>query len=694
MPGRITFDEALASNQAETSTAVVPKRITFDEAIAVNEATARAPARNPSGTPVVGKGEELRPGVFNPDGSFTPPQVLKAPLPADESRFGLALKSEIPADEGTRLRVLSESLFPGDPDGINRVGIRNGAPVYVNDEGQLQYVSGGFSRIGAKVAASTPEIAGSLIGSFVGGPSAPVAGPAIGGAVGKAAKRGLSALLLDEPVTPGGVAKEVAIEGGINAVAGKLGALGTNAFNRGKFIEPGSFDARTLREAEQLIRRVRDTTGIELDLAQATGNRYLLELRDYASKYPGKTSDIFQIRDAANAGQFDVVTNKVLDLVSQPIPAGIAGANAVNAAQGVIRGARREVSDAVRPLYERAYASVPEITEPQLLNYLKLPYFDQAFKSGQKIAKLEGVALQEGQRPDLRSFDYLKQGLDDVIQKLTDKGARKEAAALIQRKNEFVEQLDQLSGDAYNIARQAYGDGIKAKVAPLENGLVGVLAKMAPQNAEKAARIFTDPSLAPESIALLKSSLSRLDPEAYNGLVRQYLAREFDSAVTTTQGSEVINPAGKVYQRLFGSPDRQKKLKALLPPDSYDLAQELFVVAEKLAKTPLGANRIAGSQTASKVAISEQLGSRVGPVLSLFTFSREGVKDAAQLEAREKGVQMIADALTNPAKRKLLKQAVRIKDSTRQRIVLGSIFSGQTGDELVRDLGENAGVGQ
>lgn len=684
MPGRITLDEAMASTQASPEQPA-KKRITFDEATQALDATAK-----PGSQLAVGPGQELIPaqGAINSPG-FRPPQVVNAPLPADKTRFGAALLSEIPEDQGTRLRVIAGSLFPNDPKGIERVGIRNGKPVYINDDGKLQYVSGGLARLGAGILAAAPEVAGSVAGSIYGSPAL---GPAVGSVLGRAAKRAASALLLDEPVTAGGVATELAIEGGLNAVGGKAGQVVGKILDRGKFIDPRAYNPTALRQAEQLIRTVKAKTGVDLDLAQATGNRYLLELRDYVSKYPGKTADIFQLRDDLAAGQFDAATNRIIDLVAQPVPRGIAGANAINAAKGVITASQKSVSAQARPLYDAAYRAVPEVTDPNVLGFLKLPYFREAFEKGQVIAQLDEVALPPGAAPDLRSLDLTKQKLDDIIANLDAKGATNEARALRAKKNEFVELLDNYPNSQYQAARQAYAQAYKAEVEPLENGLVGVLAKISPGNAETAARIFNDPRLQPEAIALLKTSLSRTNPDAYKGLVREYLAREYDSAVRVTQGAENVNQAGKLYQRLFGSPDRQKKLKALLPPDAYDLAENVFVAAQKLAATPLGQNRIAGSATESRGRIADALGDRLTPVLDLFTTSRQTVREAGQTLAREKGVDMIADALTDPAKRNLLKQAVKIKDSTKQRIVLASILSSQSAAGAFKDLAENAGV--
>lgn len=655
----------------------------FGKAAAALDSTARKGTTKEQGV-VSGQLEVLGDRIEN--GRLAGVTVAEAPLPADKSRFVTSLKSEVPQDQQTRLRVLANDLFPDNPDGIKRVGFRNGKAVYLNDQGRLQYVSGPYSRGLAKVAGSSPEIAGSIVGSIFG---FPVAGSAAGSMIGKAVKRGFSSLVFDEPVTATSLGKEVAIEGAVNAVAGKAGDIGIQALSRGRFIDPRSINRQTIRDAERLITRVKTETGIDLDLAQATGNRYLLELRDFVSKYPGRTSDVFQIRDAQAARQFDVVTDKVLDLVSQPVPAGIAGARAQNVAEGVITAARKDVQASVQPDYDAAYAALPRITDQRVLDYLKLPLFQKAFREGQEIAKLEGKALQPGQDPDLRSFDYLKQGLDTVIKQLRNKGNSKKAFAIEQRKNDLVAELDAGSGNLYKAARQKYQKGIQDNVDPLENGLVGLLARMSPQNAEKASKILKGGDVSKEAVVRLSSSLQRLDPDAFNGLVRQYLSREIDIAQRVTQGSEVINKPGKLTQALFGSPKAREKLEALLPAQALPLAKEVFLAAEKLAKTPLGANRIAGSQTQSKTELADKLGSRMGPIISLFTMSRQTARDAAEQKAREKGVDMIAEALTNPAKRKLLLRAVRISDETQKATIIGSILTAEAGDQYISDLGEN-----
>lgn len=628
-------------------------------------------------------GQEFVPGSYNTGGAPRQPKLYEAPQPAPDGNLGAAIKDSFAADEGTRLRLIAESLFPGDPKGIERVGIRNGKPVFVNDEGKLQFVSGTKSNLLGGIIGNLPEIAGGIAGSFAG---SPVLGGTAGATVAKAIKRGVSNLVFDEPVTAGSLGKELAIEAGTNLVGGGLGKLGGKILDRGRVVD---FTPADLAAAEAKRATVKARTGIDLDLAQASGDRRLISLRDYAARYPGKTAQLIQAQDDIASGQFEAATNRVLDAVAAPIPSGTAGARAINAADETIKAARAGVQQEVQPLYDAAYASVPQITDPQLLNFLKLPYFEQAFKSGQRIAKLEGSALAPDQPPDLRSLDYLKQGLDDVIQKLTDKGARKEAAALRARKNDLVDNLDQLSGDLYKAARQGYAQRIAARVEPLENGLVGALAKLEPADAAVAGRLFNDASVTPESIALLKAKVSQTNPDAYRGLVRQYLATAYNKAQQITEGGDVSNVPGKFLRQLAPTPDAQKRLLAILPRDSYGPLKDLLEAAESLAVTPLGASRIAGSPTANNTTLSEILKGRGVAVARFLTTPRQALREAAEFKAQEQGVLALTEAIIDPAKRDQLSRIVRMSDKSKQAILLGGLLGGQAVTASGQDLTEN-----
>lgn len=731
MPDKITLDDALTQPQGAG-------QITFDDAMSARAQTVQPLARGIGVSPGAPPGQEIKMPWevgLNPAAGA---QMMQAPLPATSANFGAAMKAAIPEDQQTKLRLLAGALFPNDPNGIRRVGLAEGRPVFVNDQGKLQLVSGPFSRMFANVAASTPETVGAVIGSLAEGQ--PITGAATGAAGGRALKRLASELMFGEPATPGSVGREMATEAALTAAGGLLGKGLAGAANRGRVVD---FTPAQLKTAEQARTLIKQRTGIDLDLAQASGDRMLLGLRDYAAKYPGRTAEIIQARDEVAAGQLDTAVNRVLNLVSNAQPAEITGRNAINAAQGAIYVARQSVYDEVGPLYRAAYAAVPVVDRTtrqgeRILDYLKLPYFPEAFSAGQKLRALEtgsaaaprtrsvetltrrsdeGIeratttidSTQTGARritsrlsteatprqtpdgtltsrsetvhsditqPSLAELDYTKRALDEKIESLMESGQRQRARALKIKRDEFVRALDSLPNQQWQLARQRYGELIEQRVTPLENSPVGVLSQMHPKNAQLAARIFNDPGITPEQIAVLKGGLSRANPDAYRGLVRQWLGQKYNMAMRETQSGDVINPAGKFRQAVIGTPSQKDIARAMLPADAADAFDDLMMAAEKLARTPLGASRIAGSPTASNQIITEKLKGMALNSLKWLITPRQALQSEAEQRALNEGIDALTAALVDPAKRGELRRIVKMKDSTRQLLLLAPILGG------------------
>lgn len=674
-------DFEITSPDGKTFTVSTPEGVTreqvmarfstpFEAAQGARESQARPLVR--SGPPQPGGPFDLMPG---PDGRL---QVIPGLQPADAPHFFASLKSALVEDEETKRRLIAQELFPGDPKAIDRVGFLEGVPAYVDDNGVMRKLSPGMVRFGAEAMAALPETIGATAGSVGGG----VPGATLGAVGMRGIKRAAAGLIFDEPQTIQGNLVDLAGEGALNVAAGLAGRGVSKFADRGRVVD---FTPRAMRTADQVRQYVKRSMGIDLDLAQASGDRKLIALRAYAARYPGRSADLIQAADEAAMGQFDAATNRVLDSIATAKPFEVAGADAVNTAQMAIKLARQSVYTKVAPLYEAAYAAKPQINNPRLLSMLKLPYFDRAFQAGQRIAKLEGKALQPGDKPDLRALDYTKQGLDDQIEKLQMAGRRKEAAALLQRKNEFVAFLDNITDDKYQVARREYQKLIQQTVEPLENGPLGVLAKIDNRDAAiAAARIFDDRGLTPAQIQTMRSAIEKQNPDTWNSLVRTWMSGKIDRALRETQTGEVINPAGKVRQTFFGRESERQQVRAMLPAGASSLFEDLMFAAEKLSSTP-----IAGSNTMRDTEIKEMLGSTGAVVFRWLTSPRAAVVQTAERRALEQGTASITEALLDPGKRGQLRQVVRMAPSTKQAILITSIVTGQAIPAAVANASES-----
>lgn len=647
-----------------------PHGFTLDDAMASRAAQARVVegGRTP---PVAGAGNELIPGEGLPGSpDFRPPMIVPAPQAATSANLGTSLKTAIAADDQTKLRLIAGALFPNDPNGIKRVGLAEGRPVFVNDQGQLEFVSGPWSRMFANTVSALPEAAGAAIGSLAQGN--PVTGAALGAAGGRALKRGISGLAFGEPVTPGGVAKEMAVEAGITAAGGALGKVAGNAVNRGRVVD---FTPAQMKTAEQVRAFVKQRTGIDLDLAQASGDRMLLGLRDYAARYPGKTAEIIQARDEIAAGQLDVATNRVLDMVAKARPAELAGKDAIGAAQAVITMLKGQRDAAVQPFYDAARkvvvgADVVETlsTDPLIVRAAHRITVDPVYQRKLKDLPQNSVGF----------WQQVKRNLDAGYERSIAAGDRTAASEYADAAASLNRSLAAASPE-YALANEHYARATREMVTPTEDSLIGVLAKMHPKNAHTAARIFNDPSITPEQIAVLKGGMMRSNPDAYRGLVRQWLGQKHSMSMRETQGADVINPAGKFRQAVIGTPAQKANARAILPADAADAFDDLMLAMEKLAATPLGASRVAGSPTASNQVITEKLKGMALNSVKWIVAPRQSLQNAAEQRAVDDGIDALTTALIDPAKRAELRRVVKIKDSTRQLMLLAPILGADVG---------------
>lgn len=667
MPDKITLDDALTQQQSDG-------RITFDDAM-----SARDQSMRPGGRLDVRPGEESIPGAGLPGSpNFRPSAVATAPLPAPAANFGAAMKAAIPEDQETKLRLLAGAMFPNDPNGIKRVGLAEGRPVFVNDQGQLQHVSGPWARMFANVAASAPETVGAVVGSLAEGQ--PITGAATGAAGGRALKRMASGLMFGEPVTPGGVAAEMGTEAALTAAGGLIGKGLAGAANRGRVVD---FTPAQLKTAEQARTLIKQRTGIDLDLAQASGDRMLLGLRDYAAKYPGRTAELIQARDEITAGQLDAATNRVLDMIANAKPAELAGKDAINSAQAVIATLKGQRDAAVEPFYT---AARPVVVAADVVESLASdPLISRAAR---RIAsdpvyqrKLKGLPENS-----VGYWQQVKRNLNAGYERSISAGDRTAASEYADAADIVNKRLAAASPE-YALANEHYARATREIVTPAEESLIGVLAQVHPKNAQLAARIFNDPGITPEQIAVLKGGLSRANPDAYRGLVRQWLGQKYNMAMRETQSGDVINPAGKFRQAVIGTPSQKNVARAMLPADAADAFDDLMLAAEKLARTPLGASRIANSPTASNQIITEKLKGMALNSLKWMIAPRQALQGAAEQRAVDEGIDALTAALIDPAKRSELRRIVKMTDANRQLLLLAPILTLNAGTSAARTAG-------
>jgi hypothetical protein len=641
LPDKITFDDAVTPAER--------RGITFDDALQGYQQPAAQPGR-----------------LFQ--------QLPQEAAPAKNVNFGATLKASLVEDEGTKRRLIAESLFPGDPKGIERVGFVGGTPAYLDETGELRKVSPGLARFGAGALASAPEAIGGAVGAMAG----PV-GAAAGAVGARGLKRAAAGLAFDEPQTIKGNMLDLAGEGVLNLASGGLAKGGTKFLDRGKTVDFGPTNARA---AEQTVQQTKARTGIDLDLAQASGDRKLIALRAYAARYPGKSAEIIQAADDAAQGQFETAANRVLDLIATGKPSDVAGQNGVNAAQMVLAAAGDARDKAVQPFYDQARKVVlaADVVEAISKDPLAARAAKRIAKDPVYQRKLEGLPENS-----VGYWQQVKRNLDSgysTAERAGDGTAAREYADAAKKLNEKLAA----ASPEYKAANEFYAKATKETLEPLEQSVVGILAKIDnPKAATAAAKIFSDANVTPSQIVQARSLIAAKSPGAWNDLTRQWLGDKLNKAMKETQAGDVTNVAGKFRQAVFGTPADKAKMQAMLPTGAAQAFDDLMSAAEKLASTP-----IAGSNTMRDTEIKDQLKGTGAVVFKWLTSPRAAITDAAEQRALENGTTQIAEALLNPQKRAQLKQVVKMAPSTRQAIMISTILAGQVPARVAASSGDTA----
>jgi len=375
---------ALAQRQQEVAAFQAQKQQEYADRLAAIKAQEAANPDDPYGVPQFLRDEAERPPVDRLINQRRPPLEAREEAPSKPlgSGFSAAAQLALVDNPTTKRKILAQTLFPNDPQGIWRVGFdSDGQPVYVGDDNKLHRIATGTQAFGAQLAANSPEMVASAIGAL-GGP-----GVAAGMAAGvHGIKRGIAGLYYMEPQTTAGNLEGMATEGLATLAGEGIGRGISTVANRGRVID---FTPQDMAKAEAVRQQVKNTTGIDLDLAQASGDRRLIALRAYVARYPGASANLVQAADEAQKGQLHAATERVLNTIANATPAEVAGQEGINAAQVTIDAARRAAETRVDPLYRAAYEAAPAVMDPSVVRFFRHPEFREAYRRGQTIARLE-----------------------------------------------------------------------------------------------------------------------------------------------------------------------------------------------------------------------------------------------------------------------------------------------------------------
>lgn len=595
--------------------------------------------------------------------------------------FATNFKASVAQDPQTRLRLLAEAQFPDDPKAVERFGYQNGKPVYIENGRVVDAQGSGLSSKAGRWASETPEALGALAGSAV--TRWPNAGGVVGGVVGDVFKNVMSQWLLDDPKT----AQDYALSAGEEAVTGGLGAglarTGGALYNRRAVQNAEKFDRPAALDVQ---RRIKDRTGIDLDFAQAGNIRQLRDLKKWAAKYPSQAADVIEALDIKQLDQAaNAVQRKVLDVLSSESDPAALAATSVNAAKAAIQAAKMKRHVDTRPLFQPIERE--QLSDEVAQSLLETETAKSALKSilGDSIYadELAGMGVDKELRENtVKAWDLVRRNLRDRATEATTKG-KGNRARLLNRQADRVEEILEDSIPAYREAMTEWRRLSQELVNPLENGSIGLLAKIeGPKMAQTAARVIDGTLQNPGAVAAVKRKIIETSGvQAWRDTLKLSLTNAVNKASREAQGGEVVNFPGKLRQALYGTPSQKQAMRAAIGETGVTAFEDIMDAFQMLAKDIRGRS---GSDTAFNQAISQQqrggtITAAARTVMAPLTSIRE-VMDEKMIAAN---ADALADALTDPRKLARLKELRKLKPGQqRAAAILGVVGVGQSLEEV------------
>jgi hypothetical protein len=296
--------------------------------------------------------------------------------------------------------------------------------------------------------------------------------------------------------------------------------------------------------------------------------------------------------------------------------------------------------DAAGPLY-KAFEALPAAPADAFASVLGRPAFQDALKKAVTIAKNEGEpgierAIMVGDdglarlSPTIppRVADYIKKGLDDVIDGQTDAITGKispSGRSIVGLKKEFLDTADKVF-EGYKDARNAWAGPASAR------------------DALKAGRNAIN-----DDAADVTNAFKKMDPGDQEMFRVGFKKALFDKVKSTPDGADEL-------KRIVGTPAMRERMGAILSPDEYGdligrLGSEVQMVATK--RDVLGGSRTASSlaDQAENLAVDLTTGAaRKGATGAMIDLALKKVAEAGTMTKRTADSVATFLTETDPAK--------------------------------------------
>lgn len=554
--------------------------------------------------------------------------------------------------------AIPEATFETTPDGSTFIevptadgGIRRSV---LNRPGlSAQDIRGGLAQVLAFIPAGKMAALGKTILTKMG------ISFAAGGATEQALQEGGIEFLGRESRDP-----VATLTAGVGGVAGEAIPAAVQGVRQGRQaaklgVEKAEIEAakKSVEPAQKAIKHIEEITGVKVGLfpaQQTLTPSELLKQRILPQLDAGARKAA-----AALKGQNKQVSDAVDSVINLVAPEkNIVGGSKrfKEAAETAMQTAKDARSNAVRPLYKRAFETakgkqvdlepVSEFVKNELENLVSDDPAATALK-----AFVERITPAKGAKPlSLEQLQSAKRTTDAIIDKdggLVPNAAQKNAKRLLaQAEKLYVDQLGKLSPE-FAAANKEFSR-LSKPVNELSDSLIGEVIKISDDKLRNVSTTIFNPKEAttsPVSIAQAREVISKTSPDSWNDILRVELERRVGGAGQLAEDFPELadNGPGLLKRALFGNPKQRKALYAGLNKEQ----KKNFTYLEELLKRS-DAGRAAGSPTAGFAMALKKLEGTAVVLRDMVFKPLESLQKTGEAAIFDRNVAALTEAMFNP----------------------------------------------
>ena len=656
------------------------------------------------------------------------PMTEVDPTAPDPPEFKTIAKAALVKDINTKIDIFSKAR------GISkdRYEVQDGNIVFRDKNGILreeksQQKGAGVKQFAAETLAD-PSTIGATIGSIGGIP-----GTFIGAVGGETVRQFVASIILNDPQTPSENLLRLggkALESVVFELIGKFGLsrvqslLGRNQPGAKVLAETlgDDFFKINLKQAKN-TQVAAKKFGIDLNLADTTNNKNIEGVYKVLRDLPVSANTIEAV-DALKSRQLQESVPKFLKELGLDKPPVIVGKNTKKAAESVIFDLNKQRSKITSPMYEKAFSENLEVDVKPIIGYI-----DDKLKMARGDIRKALLALKNDfLKPDLPKKDIIKgrpastildqsgkpaiPAVDDIasepqyetaleglhgLKVLIDKKIKSPGIESVDRliKRDLREirtlLIDSMVGKSksYEKAKLTHAllsspDTKLGRDIIASEGLMSVIANAKEKDLINVSQlIMASKSTNKETVTQIK----RLIKQQKNGdtiwddTVNDFIKFKFENMKANTKPTQV---GVMLENALFGNIKQKEIMKAALG-DKFDSFQKFFNILKKTGISS-GERSVGALKTEARRRMEDKfLNKFVTTLVTPLRTPKRFINDRVQQMRLGKGVEGLADFLSNPSAIEKMNKLIRLRPGSQELLKGTAVFMGFSGARELED---------